>query len=372
MTAVLSPRGTALPAVLALIMILLPVGAFVVLQCRTDLLIQHNLRAEIEAFYVAEAGLEHALSEISPGTSFDAVLAGPDRVAGTADDGIFPFTEGAPSAFPYAPFRYDVRVAQTSSDVLTVQSSGIGVHGATKVVIALVRRDPLPATPAAFHVDGDASTLDMGSAGFLLSGWDHQIGDPPDAPTNSGAALPALSSSSAEAEATLRRRLWGDSAQRLVGTGGPPSLATAPPVDVQRYATACSTRPERVQLTGASSDAAVLGTVQTPQLSFIAGDLDVSGELTGVGVLVIQGTWHVSGDFTFSGLVLAMGGIVLEPASRVTVTGGVWRAASNDGRLQLAGSGGIGYSRAALAAVDAAFAGLLPHAAVVASWEEQL
>ncbi len=372
MTPALNARGTALPAVLALIMILLPIGAFVVLQCRTDWLIQHNLRAEVEAFYVAEAGLEHALAEISPETSFDAVLAGPDRIAGTNDDGSFPFSEGEPSAFPYAPFRYEVRVSRPSADVLTVQSSGFGVHDATKVVVALVRRDPVPATPAAFHVDGDASTLDMGAAGFLLSGWDHQIGDPPDATTDSAAALPALSSSSPDAEGILRRRLWGESAQRLVGTGGTPSLATAPPVDVQRYATACSARPERVQVIGPSGDLAVLGTSQTPQLSIVAGDLDVGGELTGVGILVVQGTWHVTGQVTFNGLVLAMGGIVFEPSSRVTVTGALWRAASNDGRLQLAGSGGIGYSRGALAAADTAFAGLLPHAAVVASWQEQL
>lgn len=372
MTTASNARGTALPAVLALIMMLLPIGAFVALQCRTDWLIQHNLRAEVEAFYVAEAGLEHALAEISPGTSFDAVLAGPDRIAGTNDDGIFPFSEGAPSVFPYAPFRYEVRVARMSADVLSVQSSGFGVHDATKVVVALVRRDPVPATPAAFQVDGDASTLDMGSAGFLLSGWDHQIDDPPGAPTSGAAALPALSSSSPDAEDILRHRLRGESAQRLVGNGGAPSLATAPPVDVQRYATACSTRPERVQVSGASGDLAVLGTAETPQLSIVAGDLDVGGELTGVGILVVQGTWHVTGQVNFVGLVLAMGGIVFEPSSRVTVTGGLWRAASNDGRLQLAGSGGIGYSRAALAAVDAAFAGLLPHAAVVASWQEQL
>lgn len=372
MTYVLNRRGVALVAVLAVVMILLPVGAFVTLQCRTDLLIQHNLRAEIEAFYVAEAGLEHALAEIPPATSFDTVLAGPDRIAGTSDDGIFPFAEGAPSEFPSAPFRYDVRVAQASSDVLTVQSTGTGVNGATKVVIALVRRSPFPTSPAALHVDGDASTLDLGSGGFLLSGWDHQIGDSTADATGAGTALPALSSSSAAAEATLRSRLWGESAQRVVGAGGTPSLATASPIDVQRYATACAARPERVEPTAPGGDPSVLGTVQTPQLSIITGDLDVSGELTGAGILVVQGTWHVTGQVAFTGLVLAMGGIVFEPSSQVSVTGAVWRAASNDGRLQLMGSGGIGYSRAALAVADTAFAWLLPHAAVVASWQEQL
>src|SRR5262245_46040506 len=92
--------GMALIATLAIGMILLPLGAFVLWQCRTDLAIQHNQRAEIEAFYVAEAGLEHALAEIRPAASFAPLLRGPDRVAGTNDDGGFPFAEGHPADFP--------------------------------------------------------------------------------------------------------------------------------------------------------------------------------------------------------------------------------------------------------------------------------
>jgi hypothetical protein len=369
----LDQHGTALVAALAIVMILLPVGAFVVLQCRTDLLIQHNLRAEIETFYVAEAGLEHAIAEIAPGTSFDDILTGPDHLAGTPDDGIFSFAEGAPSAFPFAPFRYDVRVTRSGSDMVSVVSSGTGINGATRVVSVLVKRSAVPVTPAAFYAEGDVSALDMGSADFLLSGFDHQLADPPDAPAGPAAALPALSSSSVDMEGVLRQRLRGDSAQRLVGAGGTPSISTAPALDLPRYALACANRPEHIQVPGLTVDEAMaLGTLQAPQLSIVSGDLNVAGQLSGAGVMVVQGTLEVTGTVAFTGLVLAMGGIVFDAGSDVTILGGLWRAASMDSRVQLGGRGAVVFSSAALATVDTAFQGLLPHPAVVASWQEQL
>jgi hypothetical protein len=369
----LDQRGTALVAALAIVMILLPVGAFVVLQCRTDLLIQHNLRAEIETFYVAEAGLEHAIAEIAPGTSFDDILTGPDHLPGTPDDGIFSFAEGTPNAFPFAPFHYEVRVAASGSDMVSVVSSGTGINGATRVVSALVKRSPLPATPAALYTEGDVSALDMGSADFLLSGFDHQLADPPDAPAGPAAALPALSSSSADMEEVLRQRLGADSAQRLVGAGGTPSIGTAPALDLPRYALACANRPEHTEVAGITAgEAMVFGTLEAPQLSIVSGDLNVAGQLSGAGMMVVQGTLEVTGTVAFTGLVLVMGGIVLDSASQVTIRGGLWRAASMDSRVQLGGRGAVVFSSAALAAVDAAFPALLPHPAVVASWQEQL
>jgi hypothetical protein len=81
---------------------------------------------------------------------------------------------------------------------------------------------------------------------------------------------------------------------------------------------------------------------------------------------------HVSGTLAFTGLVVALGGIICESSSDVQVMGALWRTASPDPRLYLNGHGVIAYSSAALVAADSAFPGLLPHAAVVAGWQETL
>jgi hypothetical protein len=368
----MSNRGTALMATLIIIMILLPLGAYVVLQCRTDLMIERNFGAEIEAFYAAEAGLEHALAEIDPGQAFDDVLAGPDRIAGTADDGSFPFREGPPGAFPFPPLGYDVRVTAAGHNVLSIVSRGTGRYGATKVVTALVV--PLAFTPAALYSQGDIRRLDLGGGQLLLSGLDYPSSDSPASPTGTAAPVPALASPNADAEQDLRRRLPEENlAGRLVGSGDTPSIATSSAINVQTYADRFAAQPACVHLS-ALGDTAVLGTPGTPQISLVEGDavISESDQLSGSGVLVVRGTLHVTGTLKFTGLIIALNGILLELSGKATITGALWQGPTMDDRLQLRSSGAIVYSSRALAAADAAFPGLLPHAAVVSGWEEEL
>ncbi len=366
-------RGTALMATLIIIMILLPLGAYVVLQCRTDLMIERNFRAEIEAFYTAEAGLEHAIAEIDPGQSFDDVLTGPDHIAGTADDGSFPFGEGSPGAFPSPPLGYQVRVTLAGHNVLSIVSRGTGRYNATKVVAALVARSRLPFTPAALYAQSDIRRLDLSGGQLLLSGSDHPIGDSPASPTETAAPVPALASPDADAGQDLRRRLPEVLARRLVGLGGAPSIATSPAVSVQTYADQFAAQPACVHLS-ALDETAKLGEPGTPQMSVVEGDALVSESerVKGSGVLVVRGTLQVMGTFEFTGLVIALNGILLEPSANVTIKGALWQGRTVDDRLQLRSSGAIMYSSRALAAADTAFPGILPHAAVVSGWEEEL
>jgi hypothetical protein len=379
MTGAMTERGTALMATLILIMILLPLGAYVVQQCRTDLMIERNFRAEIEAFYTAEAGLEHALAEIDPGQSFDDVLAGPDRIAGTADDGTFPFREGPPAAFPSPPLGYDVRVTLAGANVLSIASRGIGRYAATKVVAALVTRSRLVFTPAALYAQSDIRQLDLGGGQLLLSGLDHRIDDPPGNPTGAAAPIPALASPDADAEQDLRRRLPEGLAGRLPGAGAAPSIATSPTVNVQTYADRFATLPDcrhlptlNTNIDENTDDTWGLGTPETPQMSVVEGDANISGSLRGNGVLVVRGTLHITGTLEFTGLVIALNGILFEPTGNVKIAGALWQGLTIDNRLQLGSSGAIVYSSCALAAADTAFPGVLPHAAVVSGWQEEL
>src|SRR5512139_249660 len=85
--------GHALLTALVATALLLPLGAFAVLQARLDFLVQHYTRAASEAFAVAESGLEHARADLARDPRFERLLAGPDRRAGTADDGEYPFAQ---------------------------------------------------------------------------------------------------------------------------------------------------------------------------------------------------------------------------------------------------------------------------------------
>ncbi len=369
----MNERGTALIATLAVVMILLPLGAYVVLQCRTDLMIERNFNAEVETFYAAEAGLEHALAEIRPGQSFDDVLAGPDRIRGTADDGAFPFDEGTPAAFPSQPFVYDVRVAAGGDGLVSVVSRATGRAGASKTVAALVKRSPLVFTPAALYAGVGVAHADFGEGHTLLSGLDHQSSDPPTLATGAAPAGAALASPDQEAEMDLRAKLPDFVTRELLGAGGTPSIATVPTFDVESISRRSAAQSAAVAFGELHvPSAVVLGTPRTPQISIVHGSVDVSGSLTGNGMLIIEGGLHVSGRLEFTGIIVGMNDLTFESASNVMVSGALWQGGNERNRLELRGEGAIMYSSRALTAVDNLFPALLPHAAVVAGWQEQL
>ena len=367
----MNERGTALIATLSIAMILLPLGAFVALQCRTDLMIQRNLREEVETFYVAEAGLEHALADIGSPQSLDDILTGPDRVPATADDGLFPFIEGPSGDFPRPPFRYEVQVTRNGSGVMRLSSQASGPHGTLKIVAANVMRSPLVSTPGSLYVEGDVTHIDLGDAGFVLSGVDHRA----DGTLSNDAAdtpIPALATPDPDAGSLLREQLVNRGGERLVGAGGNPSVATTPALDIQRYASRLIGRPDRVTLPAVAAQDLIVGTADAPQLTVADGDVAISGSLSGSGILVIPGALTVTGRLAFTGLILSMGGMVFTHESNVVITGALWRAEGQDQRLQLQGTGSVAYSSRALATVDSAFPGLLPHAVIVTGWQEQL
>jgi hypothetical protein len=361
-------RGAALVVTLGLAMLLLPLGAFAVLRCHTHVLIQHNLRSDIEGLYVAEAGLTGAVAQMRPSTTFDVALSGPDRIAGTQDDGVLALGPSISGALPVVPA---IRIEPAAGGV-RILSTAMGPGATSKVVEALLTLDPLPFTPASAYLEGDATMFDLGTEGFLLSGLDHAIDDPPDAPQGPSGPVAALSTPDAAIGATLRSRLGGYAAQ-LPGAGVAPSVASADAIDVVAYATGLQVRPERTLLPPLTVNAGtVLGTESVPQLSVVAGDCDVADDLTGGGILVVQGMLRVTGTMRFVGLVVALGGVVFEASSHVELVGALWHGAGNDPRLQFQGTGAVAYSSAALALADTAFPHSLLHATRVVGWAEHL
>lgn len=134
--------GHALIMTLCLTAILTPLAVFAVQQAHTALVLQRQACTTLELFYVAEAGLAHALADLDADPSFDRLQLGPDGVAGTDDDGEFPFLHAPPAFFPRGPFRYEVSVEARGRDVLDIVARGFGAGPATQAVAATVIRSP--------------------------------------------------------------------------------------------------------------------------------------------------------------------------------------------------------------------------------------
>jgi hypothetical protein len=344
-------------------------GAFAVLMTRTDFYVAHNARAQVEVFYVAEAGLAHALADTAPAVTFDPLLDGPDGLSDTADDGIFPFREGPPGPFPHAPLRYEVRFERLSPGLLRLTSTGYGAHHALAVVEAIAAPDTAPHIPGALYAPTSANVSI--SSDFLISGFDHREGDSPDQPSGAAAAVPALAVDSEAAAAALRSGLAFSSTNRLVGRGDSPSIDAVASIDIPALVATLTSSPAAMAMSaGAEGTTVQLGTATVPQLTVLSDGV-IDGHVEGIGVLVAPAGLQVRGSLSFVGLVLVLGDVVFDLDSNVHIDGTLWVGGS-DPLLAFRGQGATTYDRDAVLAVDRNYPGHLPHALVVKSWRELL
>src|SRR4029453_8111332 len=114
--------------------------------------------------------------------------------------------------------------------------------------------------------------------------------------------------------------------------------------------------------------------VQDPRVTLVNGDLSISGNVTGGGILLVRGKFSAAGPFSYTGLILVIGAgdISLEDLSG-GITGGVYVANLTNSRgtlswgtpkMTISGTSNIIMNRGA---IDAA-ARLIPPAQI--SWRE--
>ena len=89
------------------------------------------------------------------------------------------------------------------------------------------------------------------------------------------------------------------------------------------------------------------GTVGDLKIVHVAGDLDVSGNTTGAGVLVIDGNFKMGGTFNYNGIVIVLGDMdIVGGGSAKQVVGGVMVQGSLSGTSNVNGNVKLVYSSA--------------------------
>jgi hypothetical protein len=335
--------------VLIMLAALTPLGTFAVMQARLDVWVQHHINRATTAFAVAEAGVEHACAELRLDPGFDRLLAGPDRQPETLDDGEFPYHQAR--ALTLDPeFQYDLRVVARDASTVDLFSTATGPERSTHTLALTVVRDRA-FLPAAVTATAATTTLDLG-ADFRLTGHDRAGRDP---------AQPGLAVASSEMATSLRQDLPAESAQRIDGDGGLPSIAAGVAFSAEELAGKFAI--ERTHDVGPQVNGAI-----GSGIAVSAGSLDID-TAAGDGVLIVEGNLRVTGDLSFSGIVIVLGDVLFESGSTVGIQGGLLQGRSN-GVLALLGTGAIAYDSAVIERIDTAYPGRLSHRAHIVGWRD--
>jgi len=388
-------QGMALLAALLMLLLLLSLGGASLLQSTIDLRATSHYRTGVEALMAAESGALHAISTINqPGGVFDfkaevvdkwsssTTLLGPGQHTMLSD--------------PKAGYSVTVEADATDPQNLgVIVGNGWAPIKAKRVVALRVQRNALAGSPGAIYIfDDNPIALSSKGAKFGIHGEDYYA----DGSTTvvGGSDAPAISTrNDTVAKAILDSINGSGHEDQFTGIGGPPSvMATGGPSidDVNKVVTdilaktlPCAGAPaptctyqnnKQVFNNSATSYVSSLSSAHTPMVMELTNTngVSINGNLTGYGILIVDGPLNVSGSIDFHGLIIARKGFQQSKLSgNATIVGSLWTNAQD---LTVGGSLTVDYSVQALQFADKAGlgggkGGNLKRPVVVVAWDER-
>lgn len=198
---------------------------------------------------------------------------------------------------------YDISI--TGPDTLiTITSTGhFGNTNHQTIVTASREKAVMPPVNGALYISSD--TLSTKLQGNLeIDGNDRNIDDSP----GPESPMPGIAVDDPGDSAYVINDLKSKIANDINGQGGAPSVYTTNDTTNWKEVTenlifaADYTLPS-----GTYGDGTVLGTFAEPKITYVTGDVHLSGTATGSGIMIINGNVTMSGQFTYYGMLIVYG-----------------------------------------------------------------
>ncbi len=303
-------RGMILVITLLILALLLGAGVGAIVSTQTDLKTSSNLKTATMAFYIAEAGVERAKSEISGSKTFNSALAGADgNKSNTSDNGILSFG----SSVSFGGGTYAVRVTDNSdgdNDIWAdadgkVLVTSTGTYGSsTRTIKVLISKASMGFNGAINVVDDKCETGQGGSATVTGNDYTYNPSNQNNPTRASGPDAHAIARSCTTNSDDINKPSQltgvGSSTPDITSDIGSLTLSSLQSMRDDLIATADTTYNGNTTLTSNLT----LGTRTSPTITYVNGSLTVSGNVTGVGFLIVNGAFKVTGNFTYEGIVL--------------------------------------------------------------------
>ena len=297
-------RGMVLYSSLLILSLLVAVGVGARVMLQSDFKLLANMRASIEAFYVAEAGIEWSKDEIRKNFSHPPIL--PSRAQS--------FSSGNFSVSFLSPTAVTSLVAR-----IVVRSTG-AVGSSSQVVQAQVTKT-YDLADGAVSLRGSANRVNFAGNPLLISGVDY---DPATGQAVAGSkARPAISVPDEILQGLVEQGLSENQQSGNVGSGGGTSAIAEsdfiPASAVVRFADGLCSSAQAVTAFVPSDGMLLLagqtwGTRTSPQLRCVEGlagpgdSVNLGGGVTGAGILVVRNAdLIVSGSLQWEGLIVVTG-----------------------------------------------------------------
>ena len=371
-------RGVALAVVIFMVAILFTLTGATLLFSGLDLKMTSAMKTGTSTLHVADAGVQHAVSVIPPGATFNYSTDPNNPTC------LIPSSSCATTKYEFGNgYSYTVTGVSTAGNSQAIlTSTAFGPNGAKKVVVAYIGRGgfglgatSLPGSPA------DQTETNFSGTSFSINGNDNCNTAPaPLFPVPGIVVTDSALATEITNSTTSDGGLASSQMANVTGAGASPSVGVIAPLSqsVSEIANAFlnhSTQPHTTLEGGQNfSSNETWGTQASPRITYIEGGAQISGTVEGYGVLIVDGPLDIAGNFTFHGLVIARGDIQVQVTGNAGIFGSLLIGESNvlDGgyELDVRGNATVRFDSCALSPADAWAP--LPKKAKILAWQEKL
>ena len=305
-----SERGSALVALFVIVIIC---GALAVATLLPNLSRHREAKSAVErerAFQLAEAGIDFGIAEMRKSSGVLPATATTSGTPGNGTSGSYALEYVAGNANGQDDDGDGVADDSDEADFVQLVSTG-RFNAEERTIRVLMRRSvDVPTIIASIQFNVENPIVDLNGNAFNVSGFDHDMDG------NEDAALPANHALAAPTDpANIEAQLNGNDASHLEGAGGTPSITYVDAIDLDRLVEQAKAAKTHTLTPGTYANL----TIGSPDPSGVAfavceGDLHLSGQAEGYGILVVDGDLTCSGDLLWTGIVIVRG--------RCSMTGG--------------------------------------------------
>jgi hypothetical protein len=306
-----------------------------------------NHKLGTQALELADAALWHAKEHIGPGAHFAFPISG--HVFGNT-------LNAYSSGFNKLPgFTYNVKgeLVGAGEFAWLTASAMHDASGTKRSIKAYARRGSYGM--GTVHLGGEADTIETNFDGeaFTISGTD-RCGQKPE--------ISAISVTDPDLKDEIIDGGDGSSGlssgqeNNVTGLGDEPSIIAIgdPATSVEDLAIALLAEAGVVEESGGNFVGnKELGTQGSPQITHITGHATIGGNLTGYGVIIVDGNMDIQGNLEFEGIIIARGEVEVRVLGNATVYGSLMLEEKKDHdsaiELDIRGNATLQYDSCALA-----------------------
>ncbi len=269
-----------------------------------------NSRQIMDAFYIADAGIEHAKFTLKP-LSFDDVLA----AGGILDlDG----SGGATVSFNGGNYAVQITdnddgdsdLTQDSDGIVQITSIGATSDGTTKQIIALVKKfdlRPVDFPAAVSLVDPDGDIEISSNAAYIEGNAKTYDPNPPNQPIDDPTCTDK--NGIATMDSSPDQTYQNNADDNITGTGGStPNILTDDFTFTLQQLQEIRNAYLPVATTTYNGDTSIsaetLGTTSNPIVTYADDSLTISGSSSGAGILIVNKDLNITGSLVYQGVIL--------------------------------------------------------------------